>query len=71
MKLLNTFIRSPHVYEVLLAYGTVHIISLYLMIFHYNTDCKTLILSYVCGGFLYTFIEYFFHRVILHHWIFK
>ena len=69
--LVRHIIRSPHMLEVLVAYGGVHLISLYLMLFHYKTSWTLLICAYLAGGSFYTFIEYWFHRTILHEWIFK
>jgi sterol desaturase/sphingolipid hydroxylase (fatty acid hydroxylase superfamily) len=67
---LNFIIRSPHISEVLVAYGGVHVISLYLMIFYYRATFYDILLGYLCGSVFYSFIEYWFHRVILHRWIF-
>jgi sterol desaturase/sphingolipid hydroxylase (fatty acid hydroxylase superfamily) len=41
------------------------------MLFYYNVSYFTLFKGYICGSIFYTFLEYWFHRVILHHWIFK
>lgn len=64
------FIRSPHLLEVLFAYGTVHLITL---CFFYQNGYSSLdyMTGYIGGGVIYTFIEYWFHRVILHRIIFK
>ena len=68
--MLNKLIRSPHVLEVLVGYGTVHLITLYLY-YIYQYTLTDYIIGYIAGGILYTFIEYWFHRVILHNFLFK
>jgi sterol desaturase/sphingolipid hydroxylase (fatty acid hydroxylase superfamily) len=68
---LNSFIRSPHLLEIPLAYGTVHIISIYLLLHVYQKSIEWYFIGLLLGGFMYTFIEYWFHRTILHRFIFK
>ena len=71
MSIVKSFIRSPHLLEVFIAYGGVHFISVMLMLFYYQVSCSVLFSAYVAGSAVYTFIEYVFHRYILHEWIFR
>ena len=69
--LKKKLIRSPHILEVILAYGGVHLISIYFLIFHFNQSILQYFYGLVIGGFIYTFIEYWFHRYLLHVSILK
>ena len=62
----KSIIRSPHIFEVLVAYGIVHLFSIYQIFFVFNEGFNTYILGLLLGGIMYTFIEYWFHRVFLH-----
>lgn len=68
--IIRGLIRSPHILEVPLAYGTVHIISIALLLMYFRESLWYYPVGLLLGGFLYTFIEYWFHRTILHKWIF-
>ena len=65
MKLKN-LVRSPHIIEVLFAYGGVHLISIYLLFSRFNGGLTEYLYGLALGGFIYTFIEYWFHRYLLH-----
>ena len=63
--MLKFIIRSPHLLEVLVAYGGVHIFSIYHLI-SFGGGLYDYLFGLFIGGILYTFIEYWFHRVFLH-----
>ena len=74
--MLSHLIRSPHIFEVLIGYGGVHIISVFLLFYQFSiTSFQDIFLWYLyglaLGGCLYTFIEYWFHRYLLHVSILK
>jgi sterol desaturase/sphingolipid hydroxylase (fatty acid hydroxylase superfamily) len=63
--MLKFIIRSPHLLEVLVAYGGVHIFSIYHLI-SFGGGLYDYLFGLFIGGILYTFIEYWFHRYLLH-----
>lgn len=71
MSIISHIIRSPHIFEVLIGYGGVHIISMLLLFYKFSKNTFTTFITYYIiglslGGCLYTFIEYWFHRYFLH-----
>ena len=72
--MLNKLIQSAHLFEVILNYSCMNIGSIYfianvtlknnftyyLFFFHY-------LLGLILGGVLYSFMEYCFHRYLLHY----
>eukprot|EP00003_Mantamonas_plastica_P004570 TRINITY_DN1361_c0_g2_i3.p2 TRINITY_DN1361_c0_g2~~TRINITY_DN1361_c0_g2_i3.p2 ORF type:complete len:151 (-),score=31.16 TRINITY_DN1361_c0_g2_i3:44-496(-) len=69
--LVRQFIRSPHWIEVILAYGLVHLSSMYMLFNWLEGTEGDYIIGCALGLVVYTFIEYWFHREILHEWIYK
>ena len=67
--MIKSIIRSPHILEPLFAYGEVHLISIFAL-YMYSANLYTMLIEYVrgllYGGCVYTFIEYWFHRYLLH-----
>jgi len=63
--MIKSIIRSPHLLEVLIAYGGVHLLSIYHL-FLFGGNLYDYFLGLIIGGVLYTFIEYWFHRYLLH-----
>lgn len=60
------FARSPHPGEVILGYSTAFLFCLFMCIRVYQTPWMEWVGFTLCGMALYTFIEYWFHRTILH-----
>lgn len=65
--MLKKLIRSPHILEVFVGYGTVHICTILTLLYYYNVDYNSYFYGLLIGGMFYTFIEYWFHRKLLHH----
>eukprot|EP01094_Clydonella_sp_ATCC50884_P019924 TRINITY_DN4000_c0_g1_i1.p1 TRINITY_DN4000_c0_g1~~TRINITY_DN4000_c0_g1_i1.p1 ORF type:complete len:292 (+),score=101.54 TRINITY_DN4000_c0_g1_i1:61-936(+) len=61
--------RSPHLLEVFLCYGSWTLIMACTSLKYYGISFLELACYTALGTALYTFIEYWFHRVILHEWL--
>lgn len=59
-------IRSPHLAEVIASYGSVCILLSYMCLFTFNMSIIRWLSWTFFGGVFYTFLEYVFHRWILH-----
>lgn len=64
--MIKKLIRSPHIIEVFIGYGIVHIISILTLFYYYNKGFNEYLMGLLIGGSFYTFIEYWFHRILLH-----
>lgn len=67
---MNSIIRSPQLAEVLIAYGGVHVLSIHHLL-NFEGTFSEYCLGLVVGGCAYTFIEYWFHRYLLHLGVLK
>ena len=69
--MIRKIVRSPHIAEVLISYGGVHCISIYHNFQTFRGSFLTYIIGLIIGSIIYTFIEYWFHRYLLHVSILK
>eukprot|EP01095_Lingulamoeba_sp_RSL-Kostka_P002000 TRINITY_DN1285_c0_g1_i1.p1 TRINITY_DN1285_c0_g1~~TRINITY_DN1285_c0_g1_i1.p1 ORF type:complete len:304 (+),score=56.32 TRINITY_DN1285_c0_g1_i1:65-976(+) len=63
--------RSPHIIEVFLSYGICFLIQSVICLFHYQQSFTKWIALTCLGSMLYTFLEYWFHRTLLHEYLAK
>lgn len=61
--------RSPHLVEVFLSCGAWMVLMACTSVAEYHVSWMNLVLLTLSGTMFYTFIEYWFHRVILHQWL--
>lgn len=61
--------RSPHLLEVFLCYGSWALMMAVTCFKYYDLSLLEMACWASFGTALYTFIEYWFHRVILHEWL--
>ena|SRR3990167_672522 len=69
--LVRKLIRSPHILEVFGSYGLGTLLQLYFVIFIELASFSTAIAYVGIGLIIYTFLEYWFHRIILHNFLEK
>lgn len=69
--MLRKLVRSPHIAEVIMAYGGVHLLTIFHIFHTFNEGWKTYFVGLLIGSIIYTFIEYWFHRYLLHVSILK
>lgn len=65
--LLRKFIRSPHLVEVFSSYGIGALLQLYLTRCIEHSQLSSIMAYFGIGLMIYTFLEYWFHRIILHN----
>ena len=67
--LLRKTVRSPHLAEVIASYGSVCLLQCYICLFGFQMSVIRWF-SWTCiGAIFYTFLEYIFHRWILHEFL--
>lgn len=64
--MLRKAIRSPHLVEVLVSYGMGTVFLVYMCLFQFEMGFLSWLYYAVFGSIIYTFLEYWFHRIILH-----
>ena len=69
MTLLRVLGRSPHLLEVVLSYGSFVLLMGFMCFKYYGLSASEVVGLVALGTVLYTFLEYWFHRVILHRWL--
>ena len=65
--LFRKSVRSPHLLEVILSYGTVCFLQSYICVFQFGMGFVRWLALSALGAVVYTFLEYLFHRWLLHH----
>lgn len=66
MMLLRKIGRSPHLMEVGASYGSGMAFGMYMCLFQFEMGVTAWLLYAILGSIVYTFLEYWFHRIILH-----
>jgi len=69
MSILRKFIRSPHIAEVIASYGGVCMLLSYMCIHGFGMSVGYWFTWTMIGIIIYTFLEYIFHRWILHEFL--
>lgn len=65
----RTLGRSPSIWETVIACGSMFVVMLVMCFYKYAMSIWEVLGWWAVGSALYTLSEYWFHRVILHHWL--
>lgn len=68
-KATRRVLRCPHILEVFASYGFIFIMMQYICAVKLQSPITQQIALTIIGLFVYSFLEYIFHRVILHIWL--
>ena len=63
---VKKYIRSPNIFEMMICFCTIHILCILTIILYFEKTFIDYLFGLLMGSFVYTFLEYVFHRFILH-----